>query len=246
MVFDESQAPTRGVWRRFFGQQRFTILLVFMVAMLALPPMLLGFGLTRGWFDALMLPLVLAAILSLCQERHERLFALSSGIPTILLSLVGYATPEAAGFWILFVGHLCGMLFLFGSAVLIVRRLFSSPSITLDSVSGAICGYLFLGLGWAVAYNLIESFPPGSFEINPRLGVAHEQGLMQPYLLTYYSFVTLTTVGYGDITPVSPVARTLSWIEAVTGQFYLTVIVAGLVGILITHSRRPPPESSDR
>ena len=70
---------------------------------------------------------------------------------------------------------------------------------------GAICGYLFLGLGWAVSYNLIESFPPSSFAIDSRLGVAGEQGLMQPYLLTYYSFVTLTTVGYGDITPVSPV-----------------------------------------
>jgi hypothetical protein len=49
-------------------------------------------------------------------------------------------------------------------------------------------------------------------------------------VLTYYSFVTLTTVGYGDISPVSPATRTLAWVEAVTGQFYLAVIVAGLVG----------------
>jgi len=53
-----------------------------------------------------------------------------------------------------------------------------------------------------------------------------------PHVLTYYSFVTLTTVGYGDISPLSPATRTLAWIEAITGQFYLAVIVAGLVSTL--------------
>ena len=59
-----------------------------------------------------------------------------------------------------------------------------------------------------------------------------------PHVLTYYSFVTLTTVGYGDISPVSPAARTLAWMEAVTGQFYLAVIVAGLVSLLAAKDKR--------
>jgi hypothetical protein len=53
-------------------------------------------------------------------------------------------------------------------------------------------------------------------------------------VLVYYSFVTMTTVGYGDITPVSPPARTLSWLEAMMGQFYIAVLVAALVGIRIS------------
>ena len=57
-------------------------------------------------------------------------------------------------------------------------------------------------------------------------------------MLTYFSFVTLTTVGYGDISPVSPAARTLAWVEAVTGQFYLAVIVAGLVSVLVAKGKR--------
>jgi hypothetical protein len=57
-------------------------------------------------------------------------------------------------------------------------------------------------------------------------------------VLTYYSFVTLTTVGYGDINPVSPATRTLAWMEAVTGQFYLAVIVAGLVSLLAAKGQR--------
>ena len=58
-------------------------------------------------------------------------------------------------------------------------------------------------------------------------------------MLTYYSFVTLTTVGYGDVTPISPVTRTFAWIEAITGQFYLAIIVAGLVSLLITNAKQP-------
>jgi hypothetical protein len=54
------------------------------------------------------------------------------------------------------------------------------------------------------------------------------------HLFTYYSFVTLTTVGYGDVTPISTPARTCAWLEALTGQFYLAVLVAGLVGALLS------------
>src|SRR5262249_16942148 len=86
------------------------------------------------------------------------------------------------------------------------------------------------GLGWAVLYALIEGFRPGSFEIRPKLVTGGEAARPLPHVLTYFSFVTLTTVGYGDISPVSPATRTLAWMEAITGQFYLAVIVAGGLG----------------
>ena len=56
--------------------------------------------------------------------------------------------------------------------------------------------------------------------------------------LSYYSFITLATVGYGDVTPTTPLARTLAWIEAITGQFYLAVLVAGLVGFKVTQAMK--------
>jgi hypothetical protein len=76
-----------------------------------------------------------------------------------------------------------------------------------------------------------------------RVGVAAcpNAYILQPdyaHVLTYFSFVTLTTVGYGDISPVSAATRTLSWMEAITGQFYLAVIVAGLVGLLAAKGKR--------
>src|SRR5262249_36824172 len=156
--------------------------------------------------------------------RRQRLFALLLGIPTVLLSLGGHALPAPGGAPVLLAGHLCAVLFLLGASVLIVRSLFGARTLTFDSVLGAVCGYLFLGLGWAVLYALVEEFRPGSFAISPKLVTEDEAARPLPHVLTYYSFVTLTTVGYGDVSPVSPAARTLAWVEALTGQFYLAVI----------------------
>src|SRR5262249_32104016 len=109
--------------------------------------------------------------------------------------------------------HLCEVLFLLGASVLIVKSLFSARPLTFDSILGTVCGYLFLGLAWAVLYSMIEGFRPGSFEISPKLVTSGEVARPLPDVLTYYSVVTLTTVGYGDISPVSPAARTVAWIR---------------------------------
>jgi voltage-gated potassium channel len=238
MARGEPQETQEGDWWRAYSERRFGALLVILAVLLAGPPVLLGFGLSAAWFDGLMALLLVAAILSLCFERHQRLFALLLGIPTVLLSLGGHALPGEAGVPVLFAGRLCEVLFLFGASVLIVKSLFSAPTLTFDSVLGAVCGYLFLGLAWAVLYSLIEGLRPGSFEISPKLVTGGEPARPLPHVLTYYSFVTLTTVGYGDISPVSPATRTLAWMEAITGQFYLAVIVAGLVSVLAAKGPR--------
>ena len=238
MARDEPQKAHEGYWRRAYSERRFGILLVILVALLAGPPVLLGFGLAAAWFDGLMALLLVAAILSLCFERRQRLFALVLGIPTVLLSLGGHALPGEASAPVLVAGHVCEVLFLLGASVLIVKSLFNARTLTFDSILGAVCGYLFLGLAWAVLYAMIEEFRPGSFEISPKLVTGGEVARPLPHVLTYYSFVTLTTVGYGDISPVSPATRTLSWMEAITGQFYLAVIVAGLVSVLAAKGKR--------
>lgn len=238
MAIVKPQMPQGGKWRQVYSERRFGILLVILVVLLAGPPILLGFGLSAGWLDGLMALLMLAAILSLCFERRQRLFALLLGIPSILFYLGGHALSGKVTVWVLFFGHVCEVLFLFGAAGLIVKSLFNARSLTFDSIFGAVCGYLFLGLGWAVLYSMIESFRPGSFEISRSLITGSEPARPLLHVLTYYSFVTLTTVGYGDIIAISPATRTFSWIEAITGQFYLAVIVAGLVSMLVTKTMR--------
>jgi hypothetical protein len=139
--------PQEGDWRQAYGERRFGVLLAILAVLLVGPPVLLGFGLSAAWFDGLTALLMVAAILSLCFERHQRLFALLLGVPTVLLSVGGHALPGEAGVPVLLAGHLCEVLLLFGASVLIVRSLFVARTLTFDSVLGAVCGYLSWGWG---------------------------------------------------------------------------------------------------
>ncbi len=108
-----------------------------------------------------------------------------------------------------------------------------------NRLMGAMCVYLFIGLAWAYVFTLIHVVSPTSFEgIAGPTTEAHAKAIQ----FLYYSFVTLTTLGYGEITPASPVAQMLAYMEAVSGQFYLTILVAALVGMLL--SRRQSGKES--
>jgi hypothetical protein len=238
MTAAESPKPPGTSWPRVYSERRFGILLAILLALLAGPAILLDFGLPAGWFDAIMSLMMLAAILSLCFEERQRVFALLLGIPTIVVSLGGHALSGPLGAGAVLVGHVCEGLFLFGAATIIVRTLFNTRPLTLDSIFGAVCGYLFLGVAWAVFYSIIEGLRPGSFRISEALAATSGSPHAMPHVLTYYSFVTLATVGYGDVTPTTSTTCTLAWMEAITGQFYLAVIVAGLVSMLLSRSRQ--------
>jgi hypothetical protein len=97
---------------------------------------------------------------------------------------------------------------------------------------GAICVFLLLGILWAFAYSMLEIAVPGSFS---GLAPGHDPRSDSSWI--YFSFVTLTTLGYGDITPESAVARTLAYIQAVVGLFYMAVLVAGLVSAYISEKQ---------
>jgi hypothetical protein len=106
----------------------------------------------------------------------------------------------------------------------VLAQVFRAGPVTRYRIQGAIAVYLLLGLGWAIGYEFLALRRPGAFT-----GAAIEGDLPQRWL--YYSFVTLTTVGYGDITPVHPVARSLSVLEALTGQLYPAILLARLVSL---------------
>jgi voltage-gated potassium channel len=230
-------APQSGLWN-MYSQRRFSILLAMLLGILAGPAVLFDSRVSAGRFDELMALLLLAVILSLCVERRQRLFAFAFGFPTVLLSVCGSTLPLEVSEPLLFLGHICQICFFFGAAALIVRSLFNESQLSLDSVLGAVCGYLFLGLGWAVAYLMIDRFRPGSFAVSPSPAPRGDANQLAPSVLTYYSFVTLTTMGYGDITPIKPAARALAWMEAIAGQFYLAVIVAGIVSMIVANANR--------
>jgi hypothetical protein len=120
--------------------------------------------------------------------------------------------------------------------VVVLGQTFRAGPVTRHRILGAVGGYLLFGLAWAEAYELVETLQPGSFSgaIDPdsrRSGFA------------YFSFVTLTTVGFGDVLPVSPAARSLAMSEAVFGPLYIAILLARLVSLAVTPGGGPGPEN---
>ncbi|WP_241648128.1 potassium channel family protein [Methanoculleus taiwanensis] len=121
------------------------------------------------------------------------------------------------------------LIFYTHTTIIILTVVLRSRAITTDTIYGAICVYLLIGLTYANGYTFIETMNPGSFYAS----AVHEPGgrLAFPDLL-YYSFVTMTTLGYGDITPITNQARSLAMLEAVSGVLYVAVLISRLIGSL--------------
>lgn len=124
--------------------------------------------------------------------------------------------------------------FLVVTAGVVLSHVLRGEEVTADKISGAVCVYLLIGLTWGLIFSAVEHLQPGSFQLGPTAD-ATSTGERFP-LFVYHSFVTLTTVGYGDVLPVSPLARSFTIVEAVLGQIYLAVLIARLVGLHILHS----------
>lgn len=133
------------------------------------------------------------------------------------------------------IGYISGMAFFVFNAVLIVLHVAKKREVTANTIYAALCVYLLMAMGWAFAFTLLELLNPGSFKFPDTPAESHHFILAR---LIYYSNVTITTVGYGDITPVSFPARNLSNVEAIMGQIYMTVLVARLVSLQITSSTK--------
>jgi len=125
------------------------------------------------------------------------------------------------------------MGFLLTAIIFTFKRIATDSEISANRIIGAVGVYLLLGVLWAVAYTLVELNWPNSFT-----GFEVGTGAHWDSEWLYFSFVTMTTLGYGDIAPVSAIARMLAYMQAIFGQFYIAVLVAGLVSAYISQKNR--------
>lgn len=148
-------------------------------------------------------------------------------ILTIVLAIVAVRMQHSLPGHLILVLHL---MFWVTSAWIAARALLAPGPVDLNRIAGSVCIYLMAGFIWTYLYIFQNLLVPGSFR-----GIS--SGTLEETLpeLAYHSFVTLTTLGYGDITPVTPFARTLGNLEAIFGQFYIAILVASLVGIHIAN-----------
>ena len=126
------------------------------------------------------------------------------------------------------------------SAVLLLLHLFRPRAcVTTDTILGAINAYLLLGLAWASAYAMLESLAPGSFSFGGR-DVTDPRDLSWTFV--GFSYTTLTTLGYGNIAPMTPRADSLCTAEAMLGQFYVAILVGRLVGLQLSQQTSEAPQ----
>jgi len=176
-------------------------------------------------------------------SRVDRLVALAAAIVSLGCSWARHFLHGYDGI-VLGVVHDTALALFFGyAAVEILRNVFRARSIRADDVVGSVCGYLLAGAAFASVYSLLAYFVTDSFSIvrslDAQLGGWHSRHA----LFDYFSLVTLTTMGYGDVTPSRAPATAVAWLEAVFGQFYIAVVVAQLVAVRLTQS--PPPRNPD-
>jgi hypothetical protein len=150
------------------------------------------------------------------------------------------ATVIANSFLLVYPSHVSvviahsSMIFILGFfAVSILGYVVHSGRVTADRIYAAICAYLLIGYAWAFGYALFDEFQPGAFAAVTE--VARNDYIGRVNQMRYFSFITLATVGYGDIVPRTAGARTMAILEAIVGQFYLVALIGRLVGLHIVH-----------
>ena len=207
---------------------RFLILLLAFVSLFAIRPFLEGYADIRFLMDAFVSAVLISGMYAASEKRRTFIIGMIIGLPALAIqwSTYFFETPVLP-----IVRELMGGLFCAYLAFVIIRYIFRSDKITLDLINGAICVYFLIGLMFSYIFTVLEEVTPGSFSM-PEVDLTHIQHF------TYFSYVTLTTLGYGDITPLSNAARSLSILESMIGQLYIAVTIARLVGMHIAHSQK--------
>lgn len=213
-------------WRSW----RFLQLLLFMLAVLLLQPLYS----TNPWLMLAMQVIVLngmAVSLSAAgfAPRLQWGFFAAWVVNVLLDASAGLVVDASLAVMLLLSGRVLAMALLAVLIVATLRYVLRSRHVTLDSICAAAVAYLFIGLAFAAAYQGFIAFDARSFSIPSDMAMASHGE--QRVAMIYYSYVTLATLGYGDIAPRLPFAQMLAVIEAIIGQFYIAVVIAWLVSI---------------
>ncbi len=227
-----SRVSLHDRWIERFGRWRCTYLLVSLVALLALYPYFPGDGSTEALLFSVLVSLVmLAGVFSVSRSPRQFVVAAVLFVPAMFDNWLILESRTAAAVLLI-----SSVAFFVVMAVLVLRYVFNSDSEVADRLCGVLSVYFLMGIGFADLYRLVNLIEPNSFvSSDPTLSLTIDS---TRYL--YLSFVTQSTLGYGDITPRTTAAESLALLQSTTGVLYVAVLVAWLVG-----SIRPPEQRPD-
>jgi len=183
---------------------------------------------------SLLLSLVMVSgVISMSHHPAIRVFAGIVACFAIVLRWMMHLLPSPLIFKL---GSLSALIFMILLTMVLLYKVFKeSGKVTVDKIKGAIAVYLLFGLTWSILYGLLEQVLPNAFNLP---GIADLSSADRQQMLTYFSFVTLTTVGYGDITPTHEVTRMFAIMEALCGQLYPATLLARLVSLEVMHREK--------
>ena len=208
-------------------EARFGYLLAGLVAYLLIGPIAREIF---GEMNGLIMMIALCAVLVVgIFSLQESKLLFSSGIIMAIIAVFATivdSTQESEALKLVVLADV--FIFFILSIVLAARHMLDAGPITLNRVMGGVCIYVLLGMCWSIAYMFLLWGQPDSFK-----GAIVDQPDNPVYWdMLYFSFVTLTTLGYGDITPAEPIARALAYTEAMVGQLYIAILIGTMVGNL--------------
>jgi hypothetical protein len=185
--------------------------------------------------DAILVLIFLSCVNAIKEKRGIRYITLSLFVIVSAIKVLTHLNRNLAeNVVLLTIMHSLTIVFLVIIVILVLSYVLKSGKVTRDRIAAAICVYLLLGTIWAQAYILMEMIQPGSFASSSAPSSTETYSDALRFDSFYFSFVTLTTLGYGDITPKHPVARAFTVLEAIIGPLYLAILIARLVGLHIS------------
>ncbi len=206
--------------RRIEGSQ-YAGLFTLLVSLLFVYPYLGAADPQRVLASLLLAAIPAAAVWSLLERGRALWIGVGLGVPATVAIL-----QQAAGLDLVspLVGRIFPLAFFAYATAAIIYHVITAPRIDRDVILGGICGYLMLGYTWGIAYSVMYMTDATAFTGSTTGGTLESDELM------YFSFVTLTTLGYGDLTPANSAARSLAMLESTAGTLYLAVLISRLVG----------------
>lgn len=206
----------------------YAVLLWAELGLILIYPFIAGAAFGDEVFRLLAVSVFLSALYAVAGRGRTTTIALILGTPAILLRIANIFEHRQL---VRLPDEISGLAFLIFVTAVLVTSILSNPSVTSDTLAGAVAAYLLIGITFGLAYLLINGLVPGSFR-----DTVDPAKRFMPADFTFFSFVTLTTVGYGDIVPWSSHARSIAIVESVLGIMYPVLLVGRLVGL---HGRKP-------
>jgi hypothetical protein len=167
-------------------------------------------------------------------NRRWVIFGAVLGIVALIATWLNLAASQIPLFGMIWI--ISQLMFYAFVVFCILRQIIRSHQVTSATILGAISVYFLIAIFWAMLFYLLEILQPGSFVV-----AGDRQTPIDPNILIYFAQITITSVGYGEVLPTTAIARSLAAILAMTGQLYLTVLIAILIGIYLSNKTITPP-----